>query len=101
MTQLEGQPLTAPFIIRATGVRLDCCAVAHTDEIERYGESFRYAGDGVGNESTRRSPHLSLFLDFGIFHGDGHRVRLRIGDLNEWLERDRGGSERAGDGDAR
>ena len=101
MAQLEGQPLSAPFVFRATRVGLNRCAVTHTDEIERYGKSFRHAGDGVGNESTRRSPHLSLFLDMGILDGDGHCVRLRIGDLDEWLERNGGGSEGACDDDAR
>ena len=88
MAQLEGQPLTVPAVGRTTRVRLNGCAVAYADEEEGYGKSFRYAGDGVGNERARCSPHLSLFLDGGVLHGYGHGVRLGIGDLDEGLEGD-------------
>ena len=88
MAQLEGQPLTVPSVGRTTRVGFDRRAVAYTDEEEGYGESFRYTGNGVGNECACRSPHLSLFLDGGVLYGYGHGVRLGIGDLDERLERD-------------
>lgn len=88
MAQLEGQALAVPSVGRTTRVGLDSRAVAYADEEEGYRESFRYAGDGVGNERACRSPHLSLLLDGGVLHGHRHGVRLWIGDLDKRLERD-------------